>query len=111
MSKLSMPEPLPASSLSPLAPAHIPANESRSRRRECATGITLPQEVHAFLFGVFVLEVERGHLPSVAPVEDDHTRRAQPPRRIGRVDRCVARADHHDASPCNMRRRPSCMLQ
>ena len=53
----------------------------------------MPQELHTFLPGVFVLVVERRHLLRAAPVDHMHFLRAEPCGGICCVDRGISCAD------------------
>ena len=57
-----------------------------------------PQKLHAFLLGVFVLEVEGRHVVLAAAIEKIDGLRAQAARGVGRVDGGVAGAHHNNGS-------------
>ena len=55
-----------------------------------------PQETNTFLLRMLVLKVKGGHVALGATIENRDIRRAQPPCRIGRIDRRIAGADDRD---------------
>src|SRR5262249_52919448 len=54
-----------------------------------------PVEVDAFHLSVLIFEMESGHLPFGAPVENVDLVGAQSSSSVGRVDSSVPTADHH----------------
>ncbi len=63
-----------------------------------ADRLHVPQELHAFLPGVLVFEVEGGHLLGAAAIDHRDGFCAEPDGGVGSVDRGVARADDGDVA-------------